>query len=240
MAVDEEQRERAILDAAADLLLRFGYHKLTMGDVADAVDLHRGLVYLRFTSKDELVTAVVVRELDRYALEWREQLAADPEGGSVGSVGRAMLGALKTLPLASAIVAEDEEVFGKYLRKNRDLFERKAGIAGVRASLDAMREAGVVRQDVDTAAVAFIVTSLTPAVRRSFLRANQPAADADQPSWEQVLRTLSDMLDRTLTPPGGADLAAGKALLLGAVDRTRAELAARHKKSTRPRGDDHA
>src|SRR3954452_20818775 len=116
MGVDEGEREQAILDGAAELLLRFGYNKLTMGDVADAGALHRGLIYLRFKSKDELVEAVVLRELDRYADAWREQVEDDPRGGGVASVYRAMMHALKRLPLAAAIVARDTEVFGKYLR----------------------------------------------------------------------------------------------------------------------------
>src|SRR4051812_27005762 len=200
--VHEQERERAILDAAGELLLRFGYNKLTMGDVADAVGLHRGLVYLRFPSKDELVEAVVLGELDRYGLAWRDQVESDPEGGSVGSVVRAVLGALKALPLASAIVAADEQVFGRYLRKRRDLFELGARTTGVRTFLDAMRAAGVVRREVDTHATAFILASLTSAIRRALLGADRAPVDADQPSWEQVLETLADMLDRTLTPPG--------------------------------------
>lgn len=206
------ERDQAILDAAAELLLRYGYNKLTMGDVADAVDLHRGLVYLRFKSKDDLVAALVLRELNTYALAWREQLEADPEGGSVGSIARAMLRALKTLPLASAIIARDDEVFGKYLRKPATLFDRPVlRTTGTREFFDAMRDAGVIRDDVDTGAIAYLHDALIPAVRQ--------ALQAGDPSWETLLETMSIMLDRTLTPPGGADLAAGKAILLDGLER---------------------
>ena len=37
MGIDEKARERAILDVTAELLLRHGYNKVTMSDVADAV-----------------------------------------------------------------------------------------------------------------------------------------------------------------------------------------------------------
>lgn len=209
------ERDQVILDAAAELLLRYGYNKLTMGDVADAADLHRGLVYLQFKGKDDLVAALILRELHQYALAWREQLEADPEGGSVGSIGRAMLRALKTLPLASAIIARDEAVFGKYLRKPATLFDQPLlRSTGTREFFDAMREAGVIRADVDTGAIAFLHDALIPAIRRALLQ-----ADPDQPSWDALLETLSDMLDRTLTPPGGADLAAGKAILLDGLER---------------------
>lgn len=51
-----------------------------------------------------------------------------------------------------------------------------------------------------------------------------------------MLETLADMLDRTLTPPGGADLAAGKEILLDSLDTVRAEIAARFKHSPSDEG----
>jgi len=50
--IDEQERERAILDAAAKLFLRHGYNKTTISDIADAVGLHHGLVYLHFQSEE--------------------------------------------------------------------------------------------------------------------------------------------------------------------------------------------
>ncbi|WP_197093433.1 TetR/AcrR family transcriptional regulator [Nonomuraea sp. SBT364] len=217
MGVNELEREQAILDAAAGLLLRLGYNKLTMGDVAEAVDLHRGLVYLCFKSKDELVEAVLVRELDRYAETWRARVEADPRGGDVAGVYRAMVHVLKTLPLASAISARDPEVFGKYLRKPGSLFATRPNTFGMREFLLLMREAGTLRPEVDIRALAFILDALTPALRHVFLTRGEP----DQPSAEEVLETLADLLGRALTPPD-ATLATGKAALLDGLDQIHA------------------
>jgi AcrR family transcriptional regulator len=225
VGVREPERDQAILDAAAELLCRLGYNKLTMADVADAVVLHRGLVYLRFPSKDQLVEATLLRELGRYAEVWRANLEADPRGGSVASVCRAMVHALKTLPLASAIVARDEHILGKYLRKPGNLLDRLPNTAGTGGFLRAMQDAGACRRDVDARAVAFILDALTSAIRGTFATGHPASADAGEPSSDEVLETLADMLDRTLTPPGGADLAAGKAVLLGKLDEARAGFA---------------
>ena len=67
MGIDKKEREQAILDVTAELLLRHGYNKLTMSDVADAVGLNRKLVYLLFPSKDALVEALMLREMNTYA-----------------------------------------------------------------------------------------------------------------------------------------------------------------------------
>jgi AcrR family transcriptional regulator len=220
MAVNEKERERAMLDAAADLLLRRGYDRLTMGDVADAVALHRGLVYVHFKSKDDLVDAVLRREWDRYADVWREQVETDPRAGTVASVYRAMVHAPKALPLASAVVARDMAVLGKYLRKPANVFEPRSGIAGTREFLELMRAAGTVRRDVDIRAAAFILDALTPALRRTFPtdRETDPA-NADQPTSEELLEALADILEHSLNPAEGADLAAGKAVLLAGLTR---------------------
>ncbi|MFB8279071.1 TetR/AcrR family transcriptional regulator [Nocardia colli] len=218
MSVNEFEREQSILDAATELLCRIGYNKLTMGDVADAVALHRGLVYLQFKTKDELVEATVRRELSRYAHAWRAHLEADPLAGSVASVYRAMVRTLSTLPLAAAVIARDEDILGKYLRKPGNVFDRLPK-TGTREFLLAMQTAGTVRPDVDIRTAAYILDALTPAIRRTLPADRAVPADPGRPSADELLTTLADLLERALTPPGGADLARGKALLLEELDR---------------------
>ncbi|MFI6869146.1 TetR/AcrR family transcriptional regulator [Nocardia sp. NPDC050406] len=229
MGVNELEREQAILDAAAELLLRLGYNKVTMGDVAENVALHRGLVYLRFRTKDELVEALVLRETNRYADRWQQHLEADALGGSVASVYRAMVRALRELPLAAAIVGRDETVFGKYLRKPGNVFERLRNPMGTQHFLDAMREVGAVRDDIDTRAVAFVLDTLTPALRQTFPDAR--AGDTERPSTEELVDALSDMLERSLNPSAGPDLAAGKRVLIESLTRIRGDFDASSNRS---------
>src|SRR5262245_62356393 len=102
MGIDEQARERAILDVTAGLLLRHGYNKLTMSDVADAVGLNRRLVYLLFPSKDALVEALLLRETNTYVRMWSHFLDRDPLGGSVASVYRSLLVVLRKLRLLTS------------------------------------------------------------------------------------------------------------------------------------------
>jgi AcrR family transcriptional regulator len=53
----------AVLDAGAALLRTHGLHGWTMADVADAAGLGRTTVYRAFTNRDDLVHAVLAREL---------------------------------------------------------------------------------------------------------------------------------------------------------------------------------
>ena len=147
MGIDEKERERAILDMTAELLLRHGYNKVTMSDVADAVGLNRRLVYLLFPSKDALIQALLLRELNSYAEAWNRYLEGDPVGGAVASVYRGLLAVLKQFPLMAAMYTRDEQTFGKYLSRPGSFFGTFPPDPGpTREYLQAMQEIGVVRQ----------------------------------------------------------------------------------------------
>jgi AcrR family transcriptional regulator len=228
MGIDEKEREQAILDAAAKLLLQQGYNKTTMSDVADAVNLNRALIYAHFKSKDEIVEALIVRELERYGALWSQTLKADPLGGSIASIYRGMAPVLKQLPFMAAILVRDEQTFGKYLRKPGNLFIHFTRTITTREALQAMQELGVVRQDVNIVAMTFILDALTPAFLEtlSFQR-EEPPGDSERlgkPSYEELMETMTEMLDRMLTPESGANLQAGKAALLQGVENARAHL----------------
>lgn len=58
-----EERERLILQAAADLLVEQGYHETSMEQIAARVGIAKWTVYLHFRSKEELVVALIEREV---------------------------------------------------------------------------------------------------------------------------------------------------------------------------------
>lgn len=229
MGIDEQERERMILDAAAQLLLRHGYNKTTMSDVAEAVGLNRALIYPHFKSKDELVEALIIRELERYADMWSQIFKTDPLGGSIASIYRSMPPVLKQLPLMVAILTRDEQTFGKYLRKPGNILAYLATTVTTREVLQVMQELGVVRQDVNIAAMAFIMDALTPAILEALSpHREEPSGDSarpGKPSYEEVMETVAEMLERMLTPESGANLEAGKAVLLQGVEIAQARFA---------------
>ena len=65
-AEDKQERQQAILDAAARLLARSPERIANMADVADEAGLAKGTVYLYFPSKEELLLAVHERNIDGF------------------------------------------------------------------------------------------------------------------------------------------------------------------------------
>lgn len=58
-----------ILDAADRLLSRYGYHKMTMDDLAREVGVAKGTIYLHFAGKEEVTLSVVDRIVERVRRE---------------------------------------------------------------------------------------------------------------------------------------------------------------------------
>jgi AcrR family transcriptional regulator len=229
MGIDEKERERAIFDVTAELLLRHGYNKVTMSDVADAVGLNRRLVYLLFPSKDALIKALLLRELNSYADVWKRYLESDPLGGTVASVYRGLLATLKQFPLMAAMYTRDEQTFGKYLCRPGNFFGTFPPDPGLTQEyLQAMQEIGVVRQDINTRAMAFILDALTPSILAalsSHTKAPQGGSNrSDQPSFDEVVETVAELCECLLTlDAAGANLEAGKAIMRRKIEEAQAQ-----------------
>ena len=232
MVIDEKERERAILDVTAQLLLRHGYNKVTMSDVADAVGLNRRLVYLLFPSKDALIKALLLRELNIYTEAWNRYLDRDPLGGTVASVYRGLLAALERLPLMAAMYTRDVQTFGKYLSRPGSFFASWPPDPGpTREYLQTMQELGVVRQDINTKAMAFILDALTPSILAALSsHTKAPLDDSNrphQPSFDELVETVAGLCECLLTPNAGANLEAGKAMMRRKIEEAHTQLAER-------------
>jgi AcrR family transcriptional regulator len=57
------ERGERILDAAGELLLRYGYGRITMDDIARQAGTGKGTIYLHWMTKDELFAALLRREI---------------------------------------------------------------------------------------------------------------------------------------------------------------------------------
>ena len=213
--IDTKAREQTILDVAARLIIQYGYDKTTMSDIADAVGLNRALVYSIFKSKDDLLEALIRREVQKYGEVWFEYVMSDPRGGSVASIYRGIAYALIHTPFMASIVTRDEGVWGKYLRKPGNIFEGVQSSNKTRDLMQAMQDAGAIRQGVNISAIAYIVDTLAHGM------VNQ-AAQAESIAYEEILDTVAEMFDRMLTPEDGGDLEAGKNILRQMAEMTQA------------------
>jgi AcrR family transcriptional regulator len=72
--MNRDQRRAALLDAARDVVLRFGYRKTTLEDIAAEAGVSRATVYNYFANKEEVFREIIAQELDRLRESMRLEL----------------------------------------------------------------------------------------------------------------------------------------------------------------------
>src|SRR5579871_5869210 len=108
---ERQQREERILDAASRLLVRWGYRKTTIDDVAREAGVGKGTIYLHWKDKSELFRAAVMREQQQAGVEVMQRIAADPEGGRFHRLWtHGMMAALGN-PLMASIMKGQTDIF---------------------------------------------------------------------------------------------------------------------------------
>lgn len=214
---ENEGREQRILDAAAELIIHYGYDKTTVSDIANAAGVSKGTIYLHFAGKDELFEALLFREMWRYGEAWLAAVEADPQGGALGGIYKNVLYGLNNSRFMAAIFRQDPRILGNYLHKPNNIFRSMEAYAMRAEFIQAMQEAGAVRQDVDPAVIAHIMEMLGFGLV-SIADFKDPA---QMPPFEAVFEAIALMMDRAFTPEGGGDSEAGKAVIRRITAATR-------------------
>lgn len=110
----EEIAERAdrILDAAGELLVSWGYRKITIEDVARRAGVGKGTVYLHFPTKEVLFFVVLMRVQTNLGRTLVADMAARPEAILPHAQASALYRELERSPILHALFTSDTEVLG--------------------------------------------------------------------------------------------------------------------------------
>lgn len=210
------ERENRILDSARELLLHYGYDKTTVSDIAREAGISKGAIYLHFTSKDDLINALLDREMHDYADDTMRMLEDDEESWSFVGMYQKTLQALPKYPMVRAVARGDTHVFGAFLNRFSDRF-----VAIKRQSrlpmLTMMQSAGALRADLDMAHVAYILDCFG----YGMLHAREFMKPEDVPDVEDITQTIGDMLERFLIPEDGGNPNAARDIVIGFIRQYR-------------------
>lgn len=207
---DPTQRLEQIMNGAAELIVRLGYDKTTMNDIAEHVGLTRAIVYQHFESKDKLFEALLFREVQKYYETWLEHLEHTTSAETIGDAFRSVLYAVNRSPFLSAMLKSDRRVFGNYILRPGNLFESVQSSFSWETMLREMQEAGAVRRDLKPALIAHIMNALAFG-----LTTLQARADPEQgPPFESILETVAIMMDKLLVSENRGTQRAGRAVIL--------------------------
>ncbi len=221
---DSDKTHDQILAVAVEVIIRLGYDKTTMSDIAEEASLSRRTLYLYFKGKEDLFEELLYREYLQYAQTWLEQIEADPRGGTIGGFYRAIFHAVNSRPLIAAMLRRDRRVVGNYLRKRDNIFTQMLSGVNTLAFFQALQAAGTIRQDIDAAVIEHIVEMLS--YGQLTIGDFKPADQS--PPYDAVMEALADMMDRALRPEGGApgtdNSEAGKVIVQQITAAARAQM----------------
>ena len=217
-ASDERKlREERLLDAATTLLVRWGYRKTTIDDVAREAGVGKGTIYLHWKDKNDLFRAAIWRERQRYSEELQRRIAADPEGGLLHRITvHGMLAALSN-PLMAAIIRGKSDIFNGFLGASDTGFLNQL-VGDSDAYFDQLQHAGLIRTDIPASIITYLLTALKVGV----INSPDIFSQEHMPSMEQLTEVLSDLVRRWLEPeqlPSKSDV--GKQLWTEYLDKVK-------------------
>ncbi|MEM1247832.1 MAG: TetR/AcrR family transcriptional regulator [Acidobacteriota bacterium] len=144
-----ERKRRRLLDAAAESFAQLGYAKTTVEEIARAAGVSKGLLYVHFDGKEQLLEVVLERTLRHWGETTRLEVARQ-------STARAALESMHTSsfayasanPLLRRILVQDallirslvaevtRESLDEWLQDVRDLFDQGVDKGEFRSDLD--------------------------------------------------------------------------------------------------------
>jgi AcrR family transcriptional regulator len=210
---DTKRQERAerILDATAELMLRWGYRKTTIDDIAKQAGVAKGTIYLHWKSREDLFEAVIIREGLRVAKMYAQNIANDPQGATLTSLTRHSVIAVLENPLLSAILRQDTEILGALRDSASGNAISQTRIAAGKAYFELLRSHDMIRIDKELE----MQIKTYSATVTGFLTFNQFAPENFQFSQAEMLEALEETIHRTFDPDSLPDSS-----VVGEVTRT--------------------
>lgn len=207
---ERKLREERILDAAAMLLVRWGYRKTTIDDVAREAGVGKGTIYLHWKDKTELFRAAIWRASEQVTEDVMQRIAADPDGGLFHRLWTHGMLAILANPLLAALMQGNPDIFqGLMDTLEPELLNQLAGNA--EEHIAQLQRAGLIRADLPVS----VITYLMGALKMGIISMVGVAGALPVPSTEQLTEVLSDLMRRWLEPDHlPSDSTVGKALIV--------------------------
>ena len=136
-----------LLNAALELIQRWGYKKTTMDDIAKQAGVAKKTVYLHWKSREALFETLLLREWLSAIEELRQRLLNDPAGATLSSLARHVVSITANNPLFRAMLFQDTEMLGDLTRSSAGQSAMPFRLELTTTYLEMLRNAGLLRTD---------------------------------------------------------------------------------------------
>lgn len=191
-----QERADRILDAAAELILRWGYRKTTIDDIARHAGVAKGTIYLHWKTREDLFMALIIREDLKLGEDMKRRIAIDPEGSTLRGFVKQSTLALMNNALMKALFLNDTDMLGEIASRESASATYPQRIENYKIYLEFMRSHGLVSTDIGIREQTYIFT----AVWIGFLLVDPWMPEEFKVSDEEMVELLADTVQRALEP----------------------------------------
>lgn len=193
--IGDQQRRRLrgerILDSARELLLKWGYKRVTIEEVAGSAGIGKGTVYLHWKSREEMYYAVILRDYLKALEGFVDDMRQDERETLPHRIVRAKFLSAASDPVLRALFASDPDLIGKVAKG--DIGRRLARLDVISNEyLQILIDHRTVRRELTANALAYGIGAIT----YGFLSAD--AATSTQGSAEMDLARRAQLLEATI------------------------------------------
>jgi TetR/AcrR family transcriptional regulator, fatty acid metabolism regulator protein len=191
-----EETRRRLMDSALGVFARNGYERATVDEIVREAGFSKGAFYVHFEAKEDIFFAMLEERISRQLSAFRDAVDVDvPVAKNLETVLRSIFALNREDPLWSALFME----FAAHASRDAKVREQLAAMyrnwrTFAVEILNAGREAGLVRRDLD---VEFIASVLIAVVEGTMLQARLAADSFD---LDAAIEPLSRLLAGWLEP----------------------------------------
>ncbi|GAU67860.1 hypothetical protein SSP35_05_04270 [Streptomyces sp. NBRC 110611] len=222
------ERAERILTAAADLLLAWGYRRVTIDEIAHRAKVGKGTVYLHWKTKESLFLGVLIKEQLQSHYSQLEMMRNDPleilPSRRAGGLFREFLGR----PVLRALYTDDSDLLGRLndtaKKEFAHLMAEGDRITG--CQFEVLREHGLLRDDADIRHQQYSLMAIITGFFTAEGLLAERAPDTPEVRADLLARTVHSALETSVPDSVRADAAAAAAPEVIALYEHLAELSA--------------
>ena len=191
-----QERADRILDAAAELVLRWGYKKTTIDDIAKQARVAKGTIYLHWKTREDLFMALIIREDLKFGEDLKQRIASDPEGSTLRGFIKHSTLALMNNALIKAVFMNDTEMLGELASRETSSATYPQRIENYKQFLTFLRSHGLVSTDIGIREQTYILS----AIWIGFLLVDPWMPEEFKISDEEMVELLADTVQHVFEP----------------------------------------
>jgi len=198
---DRQARADRILDTARELLLRWGYRRVTIDELARRAGVGKGTLYLHWGSREELFQAVSTREAAAMTEAVIGGIARDPARVALHRYLRALFVEAMNRPVLRALYTRDTETLDALLTTTSHRRLEQTKLTVNRDYLSVLAAEAMLRDDLRPSDLDYPLPTLV----FGFFAVEPFLPPESGLSLQQKADQLAETVRRTFEPPAAPD-----------------------------------